>query len=105
MITGRWDLKISNYGLKNIRRIQVESTDSPATHVTKSDMPCMGGSPTEEYVLRSPETLLWLPPESTVLTWNNMYLTDPGKQSDIYRYGILAFHLSQSFDFNELFSI
>jgi hypothetical protein len=85
MITGRWDLKISNYGLKNIRRIQIESTDSPGALITKNDMPCMGGSSAVEYVLRAPETLLWLAPESTVLTWNNMYWTDPGKQSDIYR--------------------
>jgi hypothetical protein len=85
MITGRWDLKISNYGLKNIRRIQVESVDPPAAHITKNNKPCMGSSPSAEYVLRSPETLLWLAPEATVLKWNNMYWTEPGKQSDIYR--------------------
>ncbi|GAA5802177.1 hypothetical protein HPULCUR_007638 [Helicostylum pulchrum] len=40
-------------------------------------------------VLRSPNTLLWLAPESVVALPSNVYITFPSKPADVYSVGII----------------
>lgn len=88
MITGRWELKISNYGLGQLRHSQVvDRTDYSPNLKRKNSLFRKDAGLTDEiaHVLRSTETLLWLAPESVVTTPSNAYLTYPSKQADVYR--------------------
>lgn len=88
MVTGRWELKISNYGLRQLRHSQVVDTMGHSPNLKrKNSLFKKDAVLTDEiaHVLRSTETLLWLAPESVVTTPLNVYLTYPSKQADVYR--------------------
>ncbi|KAL9558812.1 hypothetical protein MBANPS3_000712 [Mucor bainieri] len=95
MVTGRWELKIANYGLRQLRHSQVVDTMgcSPTAlkHKHNNLFPKDAALYTDEvaHVLRSTETLLWLAPESVVATPSNVYLAYPSKPADVYSAGII----------------
>lgn len=80
MITGRWELKISNYGLENLKSTQ--KIDDLLLSVKNTD---------EERarVLSSVDDLLWLAPESVIATPHNVYLTFPSQHADVYSAGVI----------------
>jgi hypothetical protein len=82
MVTGRWELKISNYGLENIRDSQMEIVQKPMNEQSTSSDESFPGV---ARVLRSTKTLFWLAPESVVATPLNEYLTFPTRQADVFR--------------------
>ncbi|KAG2235247.1 hypothetical protein INT48_004714 [Thamnidium elegans] len=95
MITGRWELKISNYGFNRIRNSQLDLIDPP-TLVRKqsSSFNVLFDDVTPSHdqvarVLKSQNTLLWLAPESVVATPSNVYITFPSKPADVYSVGII----------------
>lgn len=78
MITGRWELKIANYGLEGIKNIQ-----------RVDDFVLVKSHNEQAHVLNSLDDLLWLAPESVVATTENVYLTFPSQQADVYSAGII----------------
>jgi serine/threonine protein kinase len=93
MVTGRWELKISNYGLDHIKSTQIDIIDPPQL-IRKQSSPLLfvdDGSSTEQvaHVIRSTQNLLWMAPESVVATPSNVYLTYPSRQADVYSAGII----------------
>ncbi|EPB87482.1 RGC/RGC protein kinase [Mucor circinelloides 1006PhL] len=93
MVTGRWELKISNYGLRQLRYSQVVDTMgySPTARKRRNSLFSKDAAFTDEvaHVLRSTETLLWLAPESVVATPSNVYLAYPSKSADVYSAGVI----------------
>lgn len=89
MVTGRWELKISSYGLGQLRHSQAVDTMgcSPTTLKRKNSLFLKDAALTKQvaHVLRSNETLLWLAPESVVPSPSNVYLAYPSKPADVYR--------------------
>lgn len=88
MVTGRWELKISNYGLGQLRHSQVvDRMDNSPNLKRRNSLLKKEAALTDDiaHVIRSTETLLWLAPESVVTTPLNVYLTYPSKQADVYR--------------------
>ncbi|KAG2196328.1 hypothetical protein INT47_009323, partial [Mucor saturninus] len=81
MITGRWELKISNYGLDYIKSTQIESVD-----------PLVRKLPIEEndaHILKSTKHLLWMAPESVIETNCHAYVIHPTREADVYSAGII----------------
>lgn len=78
MISGRWELKIANYGLEGIKNIQ-----------RIDDFVLVKNHNEQVHVLGSLDDLLWLAPESVITTIENVYLTFPSQQADVYSAGII----------------
>lgn len=95
MITGRWELKISNYGFNDIKNTQLDFIDPPnliRKQSSSSNVLFDDVSPSHEQVAqvwRSSNTLLWLAPESVVAVHSNVYITFPNKPTDVYGVGII----------------
>lgn len=77
MVTGRWELKISDYGLKKTRQFQYEP--SVISNIQKHGID-------DFIIIPSDDKLLWMAPESIVSILPNLYITMPSKQADVYRY-------------------
>lgn len=82
MITGRWELKISNFGLDYIKSAQIELM---GPLVRKQSF----AEEREAHILKSTKYLLWLAPESVVATPSNDYVTYPSREADVYSAGII----------------
>jgi serine/threonine protein kinase len=80
MITGRWELKITNYGLDNLKNSQ--KVDDISLYIKNTENE-------QAKVVGSVDDLLWLAPESVVATPHNVYLTFPSQQADVYSAGII----------------
>lgn len=95
MITGRWELKIANYGFNHIKNTQIELADPPAlVRKQSSTLNALFDDVTPSHeqvaqILRSPKALPWLAPESIISTPSNVYITFPSKQGDVYSVGII----------------
>ncbi|KAI9275752.1 hypothetical protein BDA99DRAFT_601329 [Phascolomyces articulosus] len=104
VITGRWELKITDYGLYKIRESQYDpvtvsslSKRYPKFH-HRTSMPASvsRGSPVMSGDYDSPmhivphiENLLWLAPESVLPTSFDVWVTYSNKKTDIYSLGII----------------
>lgn len=84
LITGKWELKITDYGLRKVRCSQIDPTVVGAlrknSHVDSKDL-CSDHT----QILSSSEHLLWVAPESVACTPIGLYMTSPTKHADIYR--------------------
>lgn len=95
LITGRWELKISNYGFNYIKNSQIDLVDCPTLIRKKSssiNIPFDDVTPSHEQVaqiLKSSNTLLWLAPESVIAKSSNVFVTYPSKPADVYSAGII----------------
>ncbi|KAI8997000.1 kinase-like domain-containing protein [Pilobolus umbonatus] len=88
MITGRWELKISNYGLLRVRGSQSEAIDTLPTS-TKKDISTSSFLDDIPRVIKTPDVLLWLAPESVIATQKKIHMTIPSKQADVFSAGIV----------------
>ncbi|KAL7326247.1 Histidine kinase osmosensor, variant 3 [Mucor circinelloides] len=88
LITGKWELKISDYGLQKVRCSQIDPTVVGAlrknSHVDSKDL-CSDHT----QIMTSSEHLLWVAPESVACTPIGLYMTSPTKRADIYSVGII----------------
>ncbi|KAF1804896.1 hypothetical protein FB192DRAFT_1053619 [Mucor lusitanicus] len=88
LITGKWELKITDYGLRKVHCSQVDPTVVGAlrknSHVDSKDL-CSDHT----QILASSEHLLWVAPESVACTPIGLYMTAPTKHADIYSVGII----------------
>ncbi|CAO3617380.1 unnamed protein product [Mucor fragilis] len=88
LITGKWELKITDYGLRKVRCSQIDPTVVGAlrknSHVDSKDL-CSDHT----QILSSSEHLLWVAPESVACTPIGLYMTSPTKHADIYSVGII----------------
>ncbi|CEP15224.1 hypothetical protein [Parasitella parasitica] len=66
LISGKWELKITDYGLRKIHRTQIDPT-----------------------IMTDITNLLWVAPESVACTSIGLYVTSPTKSADIYSVGII----------------
>lgn len=83
MVTGRWELKISNYGFKDIRNMQTLGSNDILT--LKRNQALVEDSIPR--IVNSPDTLLWLAPETvSILEPSGHYITHSNKAADVYRY-------------------
>ena len=109
VITGRWELKITDYGLHKVRESQYDPVTIAALSKRYPKETCQAStishqSNTESHQSRSlnskhssstydtsfhivphTENLLWLAPESAMDTSLNVWITYPNKKADIYR--------------------
>lgn len=76
MITGRWELKISDYDLGAVRDSQYDPAILAAIEQQQEIA----------RVIPSKQKLLWLAPESCYKLLPNVWCTRPSKRADIYRY-------------------
>lgn len=84
LITGKWELKITGYGLRKVHRTQIDPTVLGAlrknSHVDNKDL-----LSDHTQMMTSSENLLWVAPESVACTPIGLYITSPTKRADIYR--------------------
>lgn len=88
MVTGRWELKISNYGFKNIRATQVLDSIDFSTLQRNQKLVNINNDEKDVIprVINSSETLLWLAPETvSMIESSQHYITNPSKAADVYR--------------------
>lgn len=84
MITGKWELKITDYGLVRTRI----STLDPLTlsSLRKNYLPLQDSSNTvQPRIVDSYEKLLWLAPETVTILPFDACVAMPTKRSDVYR--------------------
>jgi serine/threonine protein kinase len=83
LITGKWELKIADYGLSKVYRSQIDpavlgamqKASSSTLKFTKQDT-----------ILASSKYLLWMAPETVLSTPIGVHIVKPTKRGDIYRY-------------------
>ena len=100
VITGRWELKITDYGLYKVRESQYDPVivssllkRYPKVYHHTSASKSMARGPSSVindydspvHIVPHTENLLWLAPESLLPTSFDIWLTYPTKKSDIYR--------------------
>ncbi|KAI9499446.1 hypothetical protein BDB00DRAFT_866325 [Zychaea mexicana] len=99
VITGRWELKLTDYGLYKVRETQLDpvtltalSKRYPKIYHRVSGIPsgARGTSYIGDYdspmqIVPHAENLLWLAPESVLPTTFDTWVTYPTKKADIYR--------------------
>lgn len=97
-ITGRWELKISDYGLDKVRQSQYDPTLmhslgkqfpqlSRTSRILPNHLPGTTHKQDTQPMIIVPhnENLLWLAPESVVCDDSNVCLTKPSRRADAYR--------------------
>ncbi|KAI8391178.1 uncharacterized protein BYT42DRAFT_602084 [Radiomyces spectabilis] len=94
MISGKWELKITDYGLKKVRHSQLDPLIQLSLHKNyhQSSVQSNGASATEQseaQALPNHEKLLWIAPESVTYSPLDVYLTHPSKAADVYSAGII----------------
>ncbi|KAI8138398.1 hypothetical protein BJV82DRAFT_631365 [Fennellomyces sp. T-0311] len=105
VVTGRWELKITDFGLYKVRESQydpvtIASLSKRYPKETCHDSSVSGPrslSPTHNHgyydspmhVVPHTENLLWLAPESVVDTNLDIWITYPSKKADIYSLGMI----------------
>ncbi|CAO3625307.1 unnamed protein product [Cunninghamella blakesleeana] len=93
MVTGRWELKISDYGLRKTRQTQYEPSVISAIQKYNID---------DFIIIPSDDKLLWMAPESILSIYPNLYITIPSKQADVYSVGVIMNEiLTRSVPYNE----
>ncbi|KAI8098557.1 uncharacterized protein BX664DRAFT_319021 [Halteromyces radiatus] len=80
IITGRWELKITDYGLYKMRQTQYDRNIISSIHKRYPGCPM---------VVPSANNLLWLAPESIIEVSPDLYITFPTKAADVYSVGIV----------------
>lgn len=84
LITGKWELKITDYGLRKIHRTQIDPTVLDAlrkdSHVDSKNLLLY-----HTQMLSISKNLLWVAPESVACTPIGLYIISPTKRADIYR--------------------
>ncbi|KAG2218663.1 hypothetical protein INT45_007832 [Circinella minor] len=104
VITGRWELKITDYGLYKVRESQydpvivssllkrypkVHHRTSVPTSMARGPSSITGDYDSPMHIVPHYENLLWLAPESLLRTSFDVWVTYPSKKSDIYSLGII----------------
>jgi serine/threonine protein kinase len=77
VITGRWELKIANFGVQKIRQAQLDPTVLSFIDKQYPGVPSI--------VVPNQEILLWLAPESVGDLSSYLKVTFPSRKADIYR--------------------
>ncbi|KAI8968050.1 hypothetical protein BDF20DRAFT_205358 [Mycotypha africana] len=88
LITGKWELKITDYGLKRVHRTQIDPTVITALR-KNSHVECKDFFKDEVRILTNAEQLLWAAPETVAFTSIGLYVVTPSKRADIYSVGII----------------
>jgi serine/threonine protein kinase len=82
LITGKWELKITDYGLNKVYRSQVDpSVQSFIYKYLHREEPL----PESNIFLTCVKNLLWMAPETVTTTPYGVYTISPTKRADIYR--------------------
>lgn len=81
LITGKWELKITDYGLGIIRQSQIHPTVS---QVLKKNH-YFGNNNDQARILTNFQNLLWTAPETIDRTPIGVYISSPTVQGDMYR--------------------
>ncbi|KAI9470491.1 MAG: hypothetical protein EXX96DRAFT_358928 [Benjaminiella poitrasii] len=88
LITGKWELKITDYGLGKVHRSQIDPSVLSAlrknSHMDNKEL-----ISDQTYLLPSSEHLLWAAPEIVTCTSMGIYMICPTKRADIYSVGII----------------
>lgn len=86
MISGRWELKITDYGLPKSRLSLLDAFAYAAIRKRFPEIEDEKSSAAQlPRVVQSTQDLLWLAPETIVTMPFGIYLTYPTKRSDVYR--------------------
>ncbi|KAI9245683.1 hypothetical protein BDA99DRAFT_543582 [Phascolomyces articulosus] len=87
MISGKWELKITDYGLTKVRLMQVDA--ATLSHIRKYypyvEDPKSKGDP----LVHSQDELFWLAPETVTVLPAGTILSCPSKRSDAYSVGVI----------------
>lgn len=76
LISGRWELKICDYGAHFMRQVQY---DPGVISFIQKQYPKLSK------IVPCENTLLWLAPESVIQVTPELFITLPSKEADIYR--------------------
>ncbi|KAI8335894.1 hypothetical protein BC941DRAFT_429688 [Chlamydoabsidia padenii] len=95
IITGRWELKVTDYGLQKMHQVQYDSSVTNFIQKQYPDLPSI--------IIPHKNILLWLAPESVVNLSTDLKITFPSKKADIYSVGVVMNQiLSRTEPYNEL---
>ena len=83
MISGKWELKITDYGLSKVRLMQVDATT--LNHIRKYYPYVDNPKSKTDLFVHSQDELFWLAPETVTVLPAGAILSSPSKRSDAYR--------------------
>ncbi|KAG0179191.1 hypothetical protein DFQ29_002414 [Apophysomyces sp. BC1021] len=86
MVSGKWELKITDYGLNEVRQSQLDPLMLSALPKKTDQIPNDGRG---THVIQTSDKLLWAAPESIVCTPLGFYLAFPSKSANVYSTGII----------------
>ncbi|KAI8379101.1 uncharacterized protein BYT42DRAFT_313184 [Radiomyces spectabilis] len=87
MITGKWELKITGYGLNRVRRSQLDP--NVVSGIRKNYLTTDKQGSDQAQIIQNNNTLSWRAPESVVCSSTGVYLSFPTKEADVYSVGIV----------------